>query len=207
MTDLDDLLSSLPAEEPVPAGLNAAVLAAAEGPAARRSPLPLLAAVLLAGLVGAGAAIASRPAPPALVLAEGSQLVTGSARVLAADRVVDVDGRALITVEPAGALLRGEGQEADAMNTTHLVAALAGSLVTVAVYEGTALISAEEDAPAVVVAAGEQRSVGSPPPPRPQVRVRTAPRAEGTEETIRGDDAEQVIAALQDEIARHLRGS
>lgn len=206
MTDrLDDLLASLPDEAPVPPGLNDAVLAQVSEPRARRRPVgSLVAAVLLAGLLGAGIATTVRPAPPTLVLASGSQLVTGSARVVAADRVVQVEGRALISVEPASDLPRGEGQEADAMNTTHLVAALAGSLVTVAVYEGTALISGEDDAPALVVAAGEQRAVGSPPPPRREVRVRSAPAESPPlgEGRLAAEDAEAVITALQDEIAR-----
>ncbi|MCO4769599.1 MAG: hypothetical protein KDA24_06165 [Deltaproteobacteria bacterium] len=210
MTDrekrLDLLLGELPAEHPVPAGLDASVLAAARAPApetrtASRRWGWLVAALLMAGLLGAETQELLSP-PPTVLLAGGSQLVTGHTRVLAGSRVVEVDGRAVISVEPAVDLLREEGQEAEHMKTTHLVAALAGSLVTVAVYEGQARIVGAEDAPAVLVQPGETRTVGTPKPgPRPRVvrKMVRAPQGDGL--AVEEADSDAVIEALEDEIA------
>jgi hypothetical protein len=207
MTDrdrrLDQLLGALPTEASVPPGLDASALRRARAPLPRPTPGPapwlrVAAALALGALLGASAT-ASRPAPE-IVLANGSQLVTGSARVLAGDRAVTVRGRALITVEPAGPLAREEGQEADTMKTTHLAAALAGSLVTVAVYEGRAAISGEG---AVTVAAGETRSVGAlPPPPTPRVAgLARDPEASTVPEAMSPEEAVAAIDALEREIA------
>jgi anti-sigma factor RsiW len=119
-----------------------------------------------------------RPGPP-IVLVQGSQFVQGQALVLAGDTEVEVAGRALIEVEPPGGLLREDMQEAT-MNKTHLLAALAGAVVTVTVYEGSAAVRAP-DAPPVTVVAGDTHSTGpavdaapapvSPAPTRVQVAL------------------------------------
>jgi len=204
--ELDALLGELPTTAPVPPELDAAVLDGIQAAPPRRSwaPLAVAAAIVLSLGIGAltGGALRS---PPTLVLTAGTQLVDGRALVLAGDREVAVSGRARISVEPPGGLAREGGQEAtEAMlDKTHALAALAGSLVTVAVYQGSATISGPETEP-ITVDAGEQKTVGTPAP-APQVRrvVRAAPSPEpAVQVRLDGDaDPEAVIAALQAELA------
>lgn len=98
---------------------------------------------------------------PDLVLTRGQQLVEGHVHVLAADVPVEVDGVALISVEPPAGSLRVSGQEVNTMDRKTLLAAVAGAAVTVAVIEGYALISDAGDTQSRVEA-GETRTVGQP---------------------------------------------
>ena len=200
-TRLDSLLDDLPREVPVPPGLDASTLrrarASTTGPLPSPNPMLRLAAALLMGALLGASVMATRPAPE-LVLTAGSQLVTGSARVFAGDREVLVRGRALISVEPGPGLLREQEQEADTMKTQTLAAALAGSLITVAVYEGRAVISGGDEQ-SITVASGETRSVGAPPAPQ---RRRVVVEAPDIERGSRSQDHSQgEIARLRAEIA------
>lgn len=167
-------LGDLP-DLPPPEGLNDRVLAGRDHqPALRRisrrwsRPAAIAAALALAWLW-------TRPGPVA-VLMSGSQFVDGHATLQAAHVEVEVNGRALIEVEPPEGLLREPWQEVADMNRTHLLSALAGAAVTVTVYQGAAVVRAD-DAPAITVAAGEVHTVGTPaddapaPPPRGSVRL------------------------------------
>ena len=165
--DLDALLRALPATAPVPPGLDDAVLATlARAPASSAIPRLAIAAAILLGVgLGALAGPVLRPAPT-LLLTRGSQLVEGRALVLAGDRQVRIDGRARVSVEPPEGLAREGEQEAHnaMLDSTHAIAALAGSFITVAVYQGFATVSEPGEAP-ITVSAGEEHTVG--PPPRP----------------------------------------
>lgn len=205
-TDLDALLNELPTTAPVPPALDAAVLAGIEQPPSRRTPTWAFAAAALV-LLAVGV-LALPPGEPTLVLADGVQYVDGRALVLAGDREVRVDGRARISVEPPGALLReGEQEATDAMlDKTHAIAALAGSFVTVAVYQGTATVSGPDTPEPITVQAGEQKQVGTPPPTPVRRVVRAAPAADDGGTAVRiamdpDDDPDAVIAALEAQIA------
>jgi hypothetical protein len=148
-------IAALPREIPPPP--PRAALAPAAAP-----PWPRRAAPWLGWLVAAGLAVALLQPEPVRVLASGTEFVDGRADLLAGDVRVSVDGIARVSVEPAGDGRRGVDAESDTMNTTHLLAAAAGSLVTVAVLEGSAWIQGD-DAPRTEVRAGETRSVGGAP--------------------------------------------
>ncbi len=145
MQALPDALASLPLHAPPP----------------HLDPLPRRDHRLLPWVAAAAALFAlfvwSRPVPTQ-VLVQGSTWVDGTAAVLAGSHHVAVEGRALISVEPPDALLREPSgtPEIASMNSTHLVAALAGAALTVLVYEGRAVVtSADAGAEPVVVEAGE----------------------------------------------------
>ena len=127
--------------------------------------------------------------PAQIFLAEGSQWVDGHALVYAGDQVVEVDGAARISVEPPRRDLRVVGvQTEDAMQRRDvLVGALAGAVVTVAVYEGTARMwPADSDGEQVVeIAEGAAKTVGiSKTPQGIQLERGTAPQGETPEQTI-----------------------
>jgi ferric-dicitrate binding protein FerR (iron transport regulator) len=104
----------------------------------------------------------SRPGPP-IVLLQGSQFVQGHAVVLAGPTEVEVAGRALIEVEPPDTF-PGVGElEAGDMTKAQVLAAMAGAIVTVTVYEGSAELRAEH-AGSVTVLPGETRTGGPAPP-------------------------------------------
>lgn len=140
----------------------------------------------------------TRPGP-ATVLVSGTQFVDGQVTVQAAAVQVDVNGRALIEVEPPEGFVREHGQEVSEMNRNHLLSALAGAVVTVTVYQGAAVLHAEE-APPTTVAAGESYSVGARSPA-------TAPPAPPTTPAVvtAGMTPEEREGVLNDEIER-LRG-
>lgn len=120
---------------------------------------PLLAAAAAAWwfLPGAG---------PEMVLVEGSQWVDGEVHLLAGDAVVDVDGKVWVSVEPANGVPRvGVPNVEDPMNKSTLIAGLAGAIVTVVVYEGTAVVRAESSTAPVTVHAGETHHTQLRPPP------------------------------------------
>src|SRR5690606_2601970 len=109
----------------------------------------------------------------------GSQWVEGDVAMIAGAHEVRVRGRALVTVEPEGVDAREVVQE-DPMNpTTHLAAALVGAALSVTVYQGSALVLAD-DTP-VEIGAGETRTFGTPrvretrQAPTPVVVTRSTP--------------------------------
>lgn len=76
------------------------------------------------------------------------------------------------------------------MNRTTVLAALSGSVVTIAVYEGSAVVRAGDDAPPLTLRAGEQHVVpGKParqgPDPDRDVASTSAPSASSQAQTIR----------------------
>ncbi|MDP2306937.1 MAG: hypothetical protein Q8P18_13010 [Pseudomonadota bacterium] len=164
-------------------------------------PLSLLASFGL-GAAAALGFVLLQPAPEHLLTA-GTEVVTGHAEVLAGDRIVRVDGTARITVEPPASGGREVVAEIDPMDRTHLLAALAGSIVTVTVTQGQAWLrpadGAAPDAAPTVIAAGETRTVGGPARST-EARAPRQPRAVGRDERIASLEAE--VARLREERGR-----
>ncbi len=202
MRGLPAALISLP-EEPPPAAVVQAAMDLASSPplAAPRPARPwgTILALAAAALLAVGLWPRARPT---LLLAEGQQLVEGEARVLAGGVVVDVDGRALILVEPSGPAARVEGAEDPNMRLETIGAALGGALVTVAVYEGSAWMGGEERAP-VAVEPGERRTVivGGPEGSAPGRAQAAGERSSGDGQPRTLAEAQQEIAALREELA------
>lgn len=144
---LDADLSALN-DTPAPAHLDAAILENAPVPEAIEAPSPPSKTWAYA-LLAAGLLLAATPLlaltdwaqdPQELAMASGSQWVQGPALVRLPDgQSVEVDGQALISVEPASPLPRVWEQE-DEMNPKILLAAAAGAAITIAVYEGRAVL-------------------------------------------------------------------
>ncbi len=187
------------AMQALPGALAALGDAGAPPPLALRAPapapkarawLPVAAAAVLGLGLGALTAALARPAAPTLVLQAGVQSVEGDILVRAGTHRVAVDGRATITVEPRGAAARATGpSEEDPMDIrTAALSAAAGAAVTVAVYEGTAVISRPEG-PATTVSAGETVRVGGAAAPGPRVVRR---------EVATGDDPTALAARVAD---------
>lgn len=151
----------------------------------RRSlPWGLAAAALLFALL--------RTSPqPEMILASGTTVVDGQISLLAGDVRIAVDGRASIFVEPVHPSMRVANQTAleDPLNTRTILAGVAGALITVTVYEGSALVMADDTSP-VAIGPGEARSFGTP-------RAPTA--APNTPERARelGSRAEALAAELE----------
>ncbi len=168
MTTLVDDLEDLPQAAP-PVHLDAAVL----GESRRSPPVPApantrglrVAMAVGAALVAATLVLSWRVTPPPVLhVVASDELVDGSVAVMAAGRHVDIDGLARITVEPAvGVLREWEPDQEDPMNRTAVlsaaIAAAAGAVLTVAVYEGTATI-ADPGASPVVLEAGDTQRMG-----------------------------------------------
>ena len=113
-----------------------------------------VAAVLVAWLsLGAGS--------PEVIVGSGETLLDGQLSLMAGDVSIDLDGRALISVEPVGPVVRGEQHTfpEDPMNRTAILAGLAGVAVTVTVYEGTARVHAHEGEAPVTVTPGAPHHV------------------------------------------------
>lgn len=174
---LPDTLGALPHPAPPPA-LDARVLATWEAlgtpvvaapapaeaapepvvaaPSPRRTPAWAWAAplALAAGVLGA---VSTWQAPPELQLRLGTQRVDGEVHLLAGDTRIDVDGVVDVTVEPGDVhFARAEA----GMDRSHLVAAAAGSVVTLAVVEGVAFVRGDADE-VVTVKAGERTVIGA----------------------------------------------
>ncbi len=157
MVALPDQLAGLP-EPVVPPALDERVLAGAAGPA--RSWRPSHAVLGLVAAVAAALLLALWPRDHAqVVLIEGEQWIEGQATVLAAGIPVEVDGLARIRVEPSRGAPRERGQEVEPMDWKHAAAAVAGVAITVAVYEGSALVGGEDGR---TVQAGETWQQGEP---------------------------------------------
>jgi hypothetical protein len=172
-----DALGELPDELPAPP------LRAPSRPQ-RRLTVPRAVPWLLA----AAAAVAlAMPRPrPAVVLAAGGQWVEGDLRLLAGDVPVDIDGKVWVSVEPAAGVARVERPE-DPMRKSTWMGGLAGALVTVAVYEGSAVVHAAPGDRGVVVGPGETHQTGAP---------RAAPSADLSPEA-----RQQNIARLEADLA------
>ena len=163
---LPSRLAALPVAIPVP---ERRVEPPAPAPSLLRRALPWL-----GWAVAAGALFSAFEPAPTRVLVAGTEVVQGETDVLAGDTRVHVDGKARITVEPPGGRGRGVAAEDLPMDRTHLLSALAGSVVTVAVLEGTAELRAEA-APPVHVEAGETRTIGKPQEPTAKRPKKGAP--------------------------------
>jgi ferric-dicitrate binding protein FerR (iron transport regulator) len=150
-------------------------------------------------LLAASAGLWLWPAPAQdLVLAAGTQWVEGEVRLAAGDVLVDVDGEAWISVEPAAPVPRVGSAEGE-MNRAAVVAGLAGAVVTVAVYEGTAVVRAASDGgEPVVVEAGETHRRAPPGATKPRPVAPAATAAERLAEVTRLEqeltEAKQALA-------------
>ncbi|MFT5583439.1 MAG: anti-sigma factor RsiW [Cognaticolwellia sp.] len=164
MLRLDADLSALD-EHSAPSHLDQSILEnapAAEDIAPPSPPSRRWAYVLLA----AGVLLAATPLlaltdwaqePNAIAVASGSQWVSGPTQVLLPDgQTLQVDGRALISVEPPTPLPRVWPQEVE-MNPKILLAAAAGAAITITVYEGRAQLQGPDGQ--VEVAAGETHNI------------------------------------------------
>ena len=196
MQALPGLLTRLPAELPGAPRLREAPAPAVEPPR-RRS----LAVVAAAGWLAAAAlTLAVLLPPPERILVQGSEFVDGSARVVAGGVPIDIDGRALVRVEPPAAGRREVGAEVN-MTGSHLLAAAAGSIVTITVYEGIARIHADgapiqEVHPGETVVAGEAEDAAQAPARRkrddPDTRIA---RLEAENARLRAERARLVAAS------------
>ncbi|MFM2244693.1 MAG: hypothetical protein RL071_767 [Pseudomonadota bacterium] len=171
---LQAALEQLPAEEPVPAALQAQTRAALQArhtaPPRRAAPAQAPWAVA-AGLTAAAAAFAlgAQQAPPAqLQLGDGHQVLDGEITVQVGEGTLELDGRAQITVggaEPAAPSARGAGAEVSMSAPQPLAlagSALAGALVTFTLLEGAALwTDAEGSRP---LQTGEALALAGPAP-------------------------------------------
>lgn len=165
-------LEALPLDRPPP-GLDAAVVERALPAPVRHRRLSVRALVpalaLAAGLL-VGLSIGGEAAPPVVWLERGSEWVDGEALVHAGDIAVRVDGKTRVTMEPREGVAR-VGSEEDPMNPLpYLASAVAGAVVTVAVYEGTAVVTREGDPP-TVVSAGSRHEVAVAAPTSLSVRA------------------------------------
>ncbi|MFT4627582.1 MAG: hypothetical protein ACI8PZ_006268 [Myxococcota bacterium] len=127
---------------------------------------------------------------PVVLLTDGVQWVDGDLTVHAGDAVVEVSGRASISVEPPPGFVRESGSKEDDMRT--IVAALAGAVVTVAVYEGSAMVRAGAS-DGVRVEAGEQHTTA---PERKVVVRKGGPPVQAVLGAEPGESPAQTIARL-----------
>lgn len=165
---LTRLLRALPDLEdgPPPPHLHDRILARTHGaePEPVAAPRPVRSWAWPAALVAAACALlvvrwVTLPAP-AITLVEGRQHLDGQALVLAPGARIEVDGEAVISVEPGTGSPRRSRQE-DIMDKNHLLAAAAGSAITVVVLQGSAVIWPDAaDTEPVHVAEGQTHTVG-----------------------------------------------
>lgn len=153
-------LGALPLEAPPP-GLFSAPPAP---PSTVRPPKrrPLFPALGAAGLLSAALALlALLPAdPPRLVLQSGVQQVDGAVELVAGGFPVHLDGVARIEVEPPSQTPPRAASKEDPMLKSATLGAIAGAVVTIAVYEGKATI--EGPTGPTTLQAGETQTLRAP---------------------------------------------
>jgi hypothetical protein len=152
MQRLPSDLAALPLR-PRPEGLPSPVRAGGWGAPAWFGVGALAAAALLFAL--------TTHATPSVVPSVGEQAYDGTLDVLLPQGRLHVDGVVDLIVEPAEGVVREQGSTEDPMNRTHLVAALAGAAITVAVVEGHATLYPDEGAAPLTLHAGERRALPS----------------------------------------------
>lgn len=185
-------LEALPATAP-PEALVQAVVDRSPRTSRRHVVAPALVAAALL-LIGVWVA---QPSPvPTLELVHGEQHVVGRAELLAADVRVAVDGEAEISVEPVPPLLR-ENQQEVPMQWGTVGAFGAGVVVTVAVMQGVAWVTAPDGERTEVVAGETHRVQGTASGARAEPRaVQVAvPAGDGAPEA-QIEALEQAIAKL-----------
>ena len=167
-----DQLDALAPTEPPALDWEHLALPSSAAEVVRASPTPANRPWLWVAAVAAAAIalVASWPSPEELVLANGVAVVEGDRTVLAGDLRIAVDGRAAIAVEPPGGVPRGGERHLleEPMDTRTILAGLAGAVVTVTVYEGTALV-ARAGEPATELQEGAQQRFGAPESPGTRV--------------------------------------
>jgi len=121
--------------------------------------------------------VSSAPAE-ALILAEGTAVVSGPQTLMAGDVRIDLDGRAAIAVEPSRGSVRVPGRDPleAPMTRNTILAGLAGSIITITVYEGSALV-AQAGEPSVEVLPGQSERFRADGPVTTEGAPRPAPRA------------------------------
>ena len=199
-----DALRSLPTEATPPP-----LRPPSDTPDADASPwryaLPLIPWALAAAAV---LLLLLRPTPPAVVtLTAGTTELAGDLRIAAGDVHIDLDGRARIRVipmEPPPGVLRPAEAE-DPMNVRLPLAALAGAAVTVAVIEGTALVTGADADTGHLVTSGAAATFGpggaaiDAPPPRGTTE--DAPAARATALRTRIAQLEGELQSTREELA------
>jgi ferric-dicitrate binding protein FerR (iron transport regulator) len=170
-------LESLPTELAVPLKLDQRVLAE---PVASPSHTGFAVGGWLVAAAALLVALLSGSQDAERVLASGTEWVDGEVLLLAGDAVVRLDGRARIDVEPPSGFAR-EGTSEEAMDRTHLIAALAGSAVTVTVFAGTASVWPNGDTTStpIIVREGQLHQTRSVQPKVPEHTDRMADVASG----------------------------
>lgn len=183
MTGIGDRIAALP-EEPPPPALDRAALATAQRITGTETNVVRIhrswAWVAVAASIALAALLLWPRPEPTIVLVQGSQWVEGQVLVMAASVPVRVDGTVLISVEPSDTSLREMDQEVIMRNRELLLGALAGAAVTVAVYEGSAVLFPGE-ANSRTLDAGQTETVVDPDPDRAPTSARGTART-GTAE-------------------------
>lgn len=166
---LPSALGALPLLEPPP-GLFAPRAAPAPLPEPAPAPLPAPAprlrwpqgrlALGLAAAAGLLVALLQPPAPARLTQHSGVQQIDGVVELVAGGYPIHIDGVARIQVEPPTSTARGGVTEESPMSRSHALSALAGAVVTIAVYEGTAILEGPEGP--TTLQAGETQTLSAP---------------------------------------------
>lgn len=211
---------------PPPPALDARVVArvvAVDGQPARRAPIGglALAAVVLVGIglgvgVGVGAGITRAQRVGEVALADGAARVDGRAELRVGELRIAVDGEAAITVEPAdgaarvtasGGRMHGDtGRDGRASRRTAWLAAAAGAAVTVAVFEGRAVVFAG-DAPPITVPAGSRTTVGRAAKPAPSAPAPTGPTGDLAADNARLTQENALLQTMLSDLELEYRGT
>ncbi|MCA9568207.1 MAG: hypothetical protein KC656_10205 [Myxococcales bacterium] len=185
---LTDLLADLPEDATPPALPDRIYAVRTERP---RTWWPAAAALLAAAL--ALVWLAGGPGERPVVVTDGVVVLDGAMDVLVPGSRIVLDGRARIAVEPERGVVRGVPVETleDPMLTREILAGIAGVAVTIAVYEGSALVHAGPGgAEPVELRAGQRQTFGTPS---------AAPILEGGVAPMGAADPE--VARLREELA------
>ncbi len=195
IADLEALPPELAAELPP---VDALRPAAQERPPTWRWRSAALATGLL---VAAALLLTVRPPPPTAMSVAGDEtLVDGHLALTLPDHTaIDIDGRAALRHAPPTGTSPSPTTREPTMIRHALTGAAAGSLLTVAVYEGRATISGPDQAP-VELHAGEQRTLQVAPPAASPASVAptTTTRTTGATGSA-GTDLDAELARLQAE--------